>query len=61
MSMSSILVRNLATELKGSLGLGLRAHGHEIIIGAIMTAISVGIVIAASGDIGQAFAHARGR
>lgn len=61
MSMNSIIVRNLVSEFRETVQWKIKEHGHELIIGAIMTIISVGIVAAATGDITAVFAGARGR
>jgi hypothetical protein len=61
MSINSIIVRNLVSEFRDTVQWKIREHGHEIIIGAIMTIISVGIVAAATGDMTEVFAGARGR
>jgi hypothetical protein len=61
MSMSSILARNLVSELRDTVQLKLREHRHEIITGTIMTLISMAIAIAATGNINEVFAPHRGR
>lgn len=61
MSINSIIVRNLVSEFRDTVQWKIREHGHEIIIGAIMTIISVGIVAAATGDMTEVFAAVRGR
>jgi hypothetical protein len=61
MSMSSILTRNLVSELRNSVQLKLREHKHEIIAGIIMAFISIGIAVAATGNINEGFARMRGR
>ena len=61
MSMSSILARNLVSELRDTVQFELREHRHEIIAGIIMTFISIGIAIAATGNINEGFARMRGR
>ena len=59
MSISSIVLGNSAS-VKEKLGEVLRVHGHELIVGAIMTTISVAIAVAATGDFNQALgAHRR--
>jgi hypothetical protein len=55
MSISSIVLGNSAS-VKEKLGEVLRVHGHELIVGAIMTTISVTIAFAATGDLNQALA-----
>ncbi len=61
MSMSSILVRNLVSELRDTVQLKFKEHRHEIVIGTIMTFISMAIAIAATGDMTEVFAVHRGR
>jgi hypothetical protein len=56
MSISSIMLGNRVSGLKEELSFRLREHSHEIIVGAIMTVISIAIAIAATGDLNQAFA-----
>jgi len=55
MSISSIVLGNGAS-VKEKLGEVLRVHGHELIVGVIMTTISVAIAFAATGDFNQALA-----
>ena len=55
MSISSIVLGNSAS-VKEKLGEVMRVHGHELIVGAIMTTISVAIAFAATGDFNQALA-----
>jgi hypothetical protein len=55
MSISSIVLGNSAS-VKEKLGEVLRVHGHELIVGVIMTTISVAIAFAATGDLNQALA-----
>ena len=55
MSISSIVLGNSAS-VKEKLGEVVRVHGHELIVGAIMTTISVAIAFAATGDLNQAIA-----
>ena len=55
MSISSIVLGNSAS-VKEKLGEVLRVHGHELIVGVIMTTISVAIAVAATGDFNQALA-----
>ena len=38
-----------------------KLHGHEIIVGAIMIAVSLAIAVALTGDINEAFARKRRR
>ncbi len=61
MSMNSIFVKNVVSELKGTVQLKLWEHRHEIIAGTIMTFISLAIAIAATGNINEGFARMRGR
>lgn len=56
MSFTSIVLENRVSLLKEKLSFELREHGHEIIVGAIMTAISIAIAVVATGDLNQAFA-----
>jgi hypothetical protein len=60
MSLSSVIVKNGFSDLKEKLRFELTIHGHEIIVGAIMTAISIGIVVAITGNLNEAVAR-RGR
>ena len=60
MSFQSIILGN-TTSIKEILVDALRGHRHELIVGAIMTAISVAIAVSATGDLSQAFAAHRGR
>lgn len=55
MSINSIDFGNSAS-VKEKLSDVLRVHGHEVIVGAVMTAISVAIAFAATGDLNQALA-----
>jgi hypothetical protein len=57
MSISSIMLENQIAEFKEVLKFNLRQHSHEIIVGAIMTAVSITLAVAATGDWSQAFAH----
>jgi hypothetical protein len=45
-----------SASVKEKLSEVLRVHGHELIVGAIMTTISVAIAVAATGDLNQALA-----
>jgi hypothetical protein len=56
MSISSMMLRNRISEVKEELRFRLKEHSHEIIVGAIMTVLSIAIVVAATGDLNQAFA-----
>ena len=59
MSISSIILGNSAS-VKEKLSEVMKVHGHELIVGAIMTTISVAIAVAATGDFNQALgAHRR--
>ena len=59
MSISSIVLGNSAS-VKEKLSEVMKVHGHELIVGAIMTSISVAIAVAATGDFNQALgAHRR--
>jgi hypothetical protein len=42
--------------LKEKLSVEMKEHGHEIIVGAIMTVLSIAIAVAATGDLNQALA-----
>ena len=55
MSISSIVLGNSAS-VKEKLSEVMKVHGHELIVGAIMTTISFAIAVAATGDFNQALA-----
>jgi hypothetical protein len=56
MSISSIVFGDGVLGLKEKLSVEMKEHGHEIIVGAIMTVLSIAIVVAATGDLNQALA-----
>ena len=61
MSISSAIVKNSFSDLREKLGFEMKVHGHEIIVGAIMTVVSIAIAVATTGDLNDAFArHKRG-
>lgn len=61
MSLTSVSVRNQISEVKEMLGLGLREHRHQIIIGGIMLGISIAFTLAFTGNVMDAFAGSRRR
>lgn len=60
MSISSIVLEKTVSGFKEKMSFELKQHGHEIIVGAIMTVISIAVAVAATGDLNQAIAG-RGR
>jgi hypothetical protein len=59
MSITTLPVRNHISGVRNMLGIGLREHGHEIIIGAIMVGVSIALAFAITGDFGDALAKSR--
>lgn len=59
MSISSIIAKNNFFCLKERLGIELKLHGHGMIVGAIMIAVSLAIAVALTGDINEALARRR--
>ena len=59
MSISSIIAKNSFSCLKEKLGIEIKVHGHEIIVGAIMITVSIAIAVALTGDMNDAFARSK--
>lgn len=59
MSITTLSVRNQISGVRNMLGIGLREHGHEIIIGAIMVGVSIALAFAVTGNLNDAFARSR--
>lgn len=57
MSISSVVVKNNLSDLKERLGFELKVHSHEIIVGAIMTTLSIMIAVAVTGNLNEAVAR----
>jgi hypothetical protein len=57
MSISSLVLGNMVSGFKEKLSFELKQHGHEIMVGAIMTVISIAIAFAATGDFNEALAR----
>jgi hypothetical protein len=57
--MSLLIAKNSFSDLREKLGFEMKVHGHEIIVGAIMTAVSIAIGVAMTGDLNDAFARSK--
>lgn len=57
--MSLLITKNSFSLLREKLGFEMKVHGHEIIVGAIMTAVSIAIGVAMTGDLNDAFARSK--
>jgi hypothetical protein len=57
--MSLLIAKNSFSGLREKLGFEMKVHGHEIIVGAIMTAVSIAIGVAMTGDLNDAFARSK--
>jgi hypothetical protein len=57
MSISSITTKNSFSYIRERLGFEFKLHGHEIIVGAIMTTVSIAIAFAITGDVNDAMAR----
>ena len=60
MSLITEILRNSVSDFRERLIFQMRIHRHEIFVGAVMTIISIGIAIAATGDFNQALADPEG-
>jgi hypothetical protein len=61
MSLTPIIFKNSLGGLGEKLRFGLKVHGHEIIVGSAVIAISFAIALAVTGDFNDAFAKASRR
>lgn len=59
MSIRTEVLKNSVSDFRERLLFQIGMHRHEIFVGAVMTIISIGIAIAATGDLNQALAAAR--
>jgi hypothetical protein len=59
MSISPLIAKKSFSELREKLGFELKLHGHQIVVGAIMTAVSIAIAVAMTGDWSDAFARSK--
>jgi hypothetical protein len=59
MSITTLSVRNRISDVRNMLGIELREHSHEIIIGAIMVGVSITLAFAVTGNWNDAFARSR--
>lgn len=62
MSLSPLTLKNSFSDVKEKLGFEIRIHGHEIIVAAVMTAVTFTIALALTGNVNEAFSRSnRGR
>jgi len=61
MSLIPIISKNSLGGIREKVKFELKVHGHEIIVGSAVIAISFAIALAVTGDVNDAFAKASRR